>query len=206
MPTLPNTSSRRKEPTVPRPSGLREAMTPEQYSTPDKYSSPEKYGSPERDAFPTVPPSSTVKTYYYPVGGAGVSTDVPSPTPRHVVREPQPQRQHRSKSPIGKPPIGPNRPAEATTAYKTGPRPSMPSRTESSRNLSPDRGRSGRQLYGEIGGESRHRVRQASIDPSDVQYARRYGPEDVRWAPRSGEPDRGYASKPHLSRTATYVY
>jgi len=206
MPTIPNTSSRRKDATAPRPSGLREAMTPEQYS------SPEKYASPERDAFPSVPPSSTVKTYYYPVPGAGVSQDPPTPTPRHVVREPQSQRQHRSKSPIGKPPIGPNRPAEPTTAsYKTVPRPSMPSRTESSRNISPvreERGRSGR-LYGEIGSEPRHRVRQQSIDQNDVQYSRRYGPEDVRWAPRSGEPDRadrGYASKPTLGRTATYVY
>ncbi|CAN9233681.1 unnamed protein product [Alternaria alternata] len=165
---------------------------------------------------PTVPPSSTVKTYYYPVAGGGVSAEAPSSTPRHVVREPT-SRQHRSKSPIGKPPIGANRPTEPV-AYKTVPRPTMPgrtdsSRTDASRTLSPsreDRGRSGRpKLYGEISGESqpRHRVRQSSIEPENVQYSRRYGPEDVRWAPRSSaDPDRGYASKPHLSRTATYVY
>jgi len=216
MPNVPHvsSSSRRKEAAVPRgPSSLRETMTPEQYSSPEKYTSPDKYASPERDAFPTVPPSSTVKTYYYPVAGGGVSAEAPSPTPRHVVREPT-GRQHRSKSPLGKPPIGQNRPAEPV-AYKTVQRPSMPGRTESSRtdtsrNISPvreDRGRSGRpKLYGEVSGESRHRVRQTSIDPNEVQYARRYGPEDVRWAPRSGEPDRGYASKPTLGRTATYVY
>ncbi|CAI9636862.1 hypothetical protein GT037_003995 [Alternaria burnsii] len=215
--TMPNSiphvssSSRRKESVTPRgPSNLRETMTSEQYS------SPEKYASPERDAFPTVPPSSTVKTYYYPIAGGGVSAEAPSSTPRHVVREPT-SRQHRSKSPIGKPPIGANRPTEPV-AYKTVPRPTMPgrtdsSRTDASRTLSPsreDRGRSGRpKLYGEISGESqpRHRVRQSSIEPENVQYSRRYGPEDVRWAPRSSaDPDRGYASKPHLSRTATYVY
>jgi hypothetical protein len=222
--TMPNgvphvsSSSRRKESTAPRgPSGLRETMTSEPYSSPEKYASPDKYTSPERDAFPTVPPSSTVKTYYYPVAGGGVSAgEAPSPTPRHVVREPS-SRQHRSRSPtIGKPPIGIHRPAEPV-AYKTVPRPSMPGRTESSRTdasrtLSPsreERGRTGRpRLYGEISGESqpRHRVRQSSIDPEQVQYSRRYGPEDVRWAPRSSEADRGYASKPTLGRTATYVY
>ncbi|KAG9191175.1 hypothetical protein G6011_09263 [Alternaria panax] len=216
--TMPHvsSSSRRKESTAPRgPSALRENMTSEQYSNPEAYASPEKYASPERDAFPTVPPPSNVKTYYYPVTGAGVSAgEAPSPTPRHVVREPT-SRQHRSKSPIGRPPIGPNRPAEPV-AYKTVPRPSMPgrtdsSRTDTSRNISPsreDRGRSGRpRLYGEVSGESqpRHRVRQTSMEPENVQYARRYGPEDVRWAPRSGESDRGYASKPHLSRTATGI-
>ena len=203
MPSVHSSSSRRKESAGPRPSGLREGVTSEQYS------------SPERDAFPTVPPPQTpagVKTtYYYPVSGGGVSVrpeEVPLSAPRHVVREPKPR--HRSPSPLGKPPIGANRPVEPTSSYKTAPRPGMSSRTESSRNISPirgseERGRSGR-LYGEVGADPRHRVRQPSFDPDDVQYSRRYGPEDVRWAPRSGEPDRGYASKPTISRTATYVY
>ncbi|KAE8843035.1 hypothetical protein PTNB85_00324 [Pyrenophora teres f. teres] len=202
MPSV-HSSSRRKESAGPRPSGLREGVTSEQYS------------SPERDAFPTVPPPQTpagVKTtYYYPVSGGGISVrpeEIPNSAPRHVVREPKPR--HRSPSPLGKPPIGANRPVEPIASYKTAPRPSMSSRTESSRNISPirgseERGRSGRQ-YGEPGNEPRHRVRQPSFDSNDVQYTRRYGPEDVRWAPRSGEPDRGYASKPTISRTATYVY
>jgi hypothetical protein len=50
-----------------------------------------------------------------------------------------------------------------------------------------------------------NRRRQPSYDPEEVQYSRKYGPEDIRWAPRSGE-ERGYASKPTLGRTATYVY
>ncbi|RMZ69823.1 molecular chaperone [Pyrenophora seminiperda CCB06] len=203
MPSVHSSSSRRKESAGPRPSGLRDGMTSEQYS------------SPERDTFPTVPPPQTpagVKTtYYYPVSGGGVSVrpdELPTSAPRHVVREPKPR--HRSPSPLGKPPIGANRPVEPTASYKTAPRPSMSSRTESARNISPirgseERGRSGR-LYGEVGSDPRHRVRQPSYDPTDVHYSRRYGPEDVRWAPRSGEPDRGYASKPSINRTATYVY
>ncbi|EOA90241.1 uncharacterized protein SETTUDRAFT_102523 [Exserohilum turcica Et28A] len=190
--------SRRKEATVPRTSGMREAM-------------PEQYATAERDGFAAVPPAqqttsgNTKKVYYYPVSGGGVSVrpDEMPPTARHVPREPS--RVQRSPSPIGKPPIGPNRPMESTTPYKTASRPSMPSRNESYRTVSPvraseERGRSARpKLYGEIG-------RDASFDASDVQYSRRYGPEDVRWAPRSGEPDKGYHQKPSLGRTATYVY
>jgi curved DNA-binding protein CbpA len=205
MPSVPsNTSSRRKESTVPRPSGLREAMTPEHHS------------SPERDAFPSVPPPATpsgsnTTRYYYPVPGAGVQArpeNIAASTPRTVFREPA--HHQRSASPIGKPPIGANRPTmpDSTASYRTV-RPSMPSRTESSRNISPmrsseDRGRSGRKLYGEVGTESRRSGRQPSYSPHDVSYAPKYGPEDVRWAPRSGE--ERYASKPSLGRTATYVY
>jgi hypothetical protein len=198
MPIHTSSSSRRKESAAPRTSGLRETTTAEQYA------------SHERDAFPAVPPpqqttpSSTKKVYYYPTSGGGVSVrpdEIPSAA-RHVTREPS--RYQRSPSPIGKPPIGPNRPVEATAAYKTVPRPSMSSRTESYRTVSPvrgseERGRSGRpKLYGEVG-------RQPSFDPNDVHFSPRYGPEDVRWAPRSSEPDKGY-SKPSLGRTATYVY
>lgn len=200
MPIHPS-SSRRKEPTAPRSSGLREATTSEQYA------------NPERDTFSTIPPvqqttpSSTKKVYYYPVSGGGVSVrpdEIPTAA-RHVPCEPSRYQRSPSPSPIGKPPIGANRPVEPTTSYKTAPRPSMPSRNESYRTVSPvrgseDRGRSGRpKLYGEIG-------RQPSFDPNDVQFSRRYGPEDVRWAPRSGEPDKGYSTKPSLGRTATYVY
>jgi curved DNA-binding protein CbpA len=199
-----NTSSRRKDSTVPRPSGLREAMTP-----------PNHHSSPERDAYPTVPPPATpsgsnTTRYYYPPSGSGVQVrpeNIPASTPRTVLREPV--RHQRSPSPIGKPPIGANRPPmpDSTASYRTV-RPSMPSRTESSRNISPireDRGRSGKKLYGEVGADSRRSGRQPSYSPHDVSYAPKYGPEDVRWAPRSGE-ERSYASKPTLGRTATYVY
>jgi hypothetical protein len=221
-PSVQHASSRRKDSAVPRPSTLRETMTPS--------------GSPERDYFPTVPPaqppSGSKTTYYrYPVAGGGVPVrpeDVPAQANRHTLLR-EPARQHRSPSPISKPPIGANRPTESPPTYKssasrpgmpsrtesTASRPGMPSRTESSRNLSPvrggeDRGRSGRpKLYGEVSGDSRRSGRQPSYSPSEVQYSRKYGPEDVRWAPKSGESDRErerYASKPTLGRTATYVY
>jgi curved DNA-binding protein CbpA len=205
MPVSANTSSRRKDSTVPRPSGLREAMTP-----------PEHHSSPERDAYPSVPPPATpsgnTTRYYYGGSGGGVQVrpeNVPASTPRTVLREPA--RHQRSPSPMGpisKPPIGVHRPpmAESTASYRTV-RPPMPSRTESSRNISPteDRGRS-KKLYGEVGTDSRRGGgRQPSYDQNDVSYTRKYGHEDVRWAPRSGE-ERGYASKPSLGRTATYVY
>jgi serine/threonine protein kinase len=37
-------------------------------------------------------------------------------------------------------------------------------------------------------------------------YVRRYGPEDVRWDPKNDESVRGYPPKPHLQRSATFVY
>lgn len=199
MPSVPHTSSSRRKESTARPSGLRETMTPEQYTTT------------ERDAFPTVPPpqqttpGSTKKTYYYPVpgsGGVSVRPDEIPPAARHVPREAT--RHHRSPSPIGKPPIGANRPTEPITPYKNTTRPSMSSRTDSYRTVSPvraseDRGRTARPpIY-------RETSRQSSYDPTDVQFSRRYGPEDVRWAPRSGDADRGF-SKPTLGRTATYAY
>jgi hypothetical protein len=202
--TMPihSSSSRRKESAAPRSSGLRETTTSEQYPIP------------ERDTFPIIPPvqqttpSSTKKVYYYPVSGGGVSVrpeEIPAAAPaaRHVPREPSRYQRSPSPSPIGKPPIGANRPVEPTTSYKPTQRPSMPTRNESYRTVSPvrgaeDRGRSARPRLYETG-------RQDSFDSSDVQFSRRYGPEDVRWAPRSGEPDKGY-SKPSLGRTATYVY
>lgn len=206
-PSIQHSSSRRKDSAVPRPSTLRETMTPS--------------GSPERDAYPSVPPpqtpGSSKTTYYrYPTSGGGVPIrpeDIAASANRHTVLR-EPVRQARSPSPMGKPPIGANRPAENTTAYKTtAARPNMGSRTESSRHISPvrgseNRGRSGRPLYGEVGGDSRRSGREPSYSPSEVQYSRKYGPDDIRWAPRSGdsERERSYASKPTLGRTATYVY
>jgi curved DNA-binding protein CbpA len=201
-------SSRKKDTTVHRPSTLRETVTPE-------------HGIPEGETYPSVPsaqPASASKTTYYrydtPGGGVSVRPEdlAGSATkPRTVLREPGRHHHQRSPSPLSRPPIGPNRPSEAST-YTTktaAPRPPM-GRTDSSRNYSPpreDRGRSGRpKLYGEIGQENHGRGRQASYSPADVQYAPKYGPEDVRWAPRSRENDREYASKPSLGRTATYVY
>ncbi|KAF1834437.1 DnaJ-domain-containing protein [Decorospora gaudefroyi] len=205
MPSAAHSSSRRKDSTVPRPSGLREAMTP-----------PDHHGSPEHDAFTTIPPPQTPSgsktTYYYPSSGGGVQVRPENVAPARghpVIRESG--RYQRSPSPIGKPPIGANRPTEPVPQYKTV-RPSMPGRTESTRNLSPirsseDRGRSGRpKLYGEVSSDSRRSGRQPSYSPSDVQFSRQYGPEDIRWAPKAGENVRGYASKPALGRSATSVY
>ncbi|KAI8941105.1 hypothetical protein NX059_002343 [Plenodomus lindquistii] len=204
---------RAKIPTMARPSGLRETTSPEHHS-------------PERDAFPSAPPpqpSSNTKKYYYTTSGGGGVTlrpeDFPSSAnkPRTVLREP-PHHSQRSPSPLSRPPIGPNRPSEASTApYATKPvsaaRPPPMDRTTSSRNISPvrhseDRGRSSRKLYGEMDSSADpRRARQASYSPSEVQYTRKYGPEDVRWAPRGRENERDYpASKPSLGRTATYVY
>ncbi|KAH9873091.1 hypothetical protein J1614_005488 [Plenodomus biglobosus] len=214
--TMPanHSAPRQKAPTGARPSGLRDTMASEHHS-------------PEHDAFPSVPPpqpSSSSKKYYYTTSGGGGVTlrpeDIPGSAgkPRTVLREPARHHQ-RSPSPLSRPPIGPNRPSEASTAtYTTKPvsavRPPPMDRTTSSRNISPlrnseERGRSSRKLYGEVNGSSAdpRRARQASYSPSEVQYARKYGPEDVRWAPRGRENERDYpASKPTLGRTATYVY
>ncbi|KAJ4362054.1 hypothetical protein N0V83_010996 [Neocucurbitaria cava] len=210
MPSVP--SSRRKDAAAPRPSTLREAMTPERDSS-------------ERDAFPTVPqPSSSRKIYHYPTPGGGVplrAEDVSSSNHRTVLREPERHRA-RSPSPLTRPPIGANRPAEPSkTQYvpKTSVPPPPMGRSTSTANVSPirvseDRGRN-RPLYGEVGvGRSDpdyssgrpSRGRQPSYSPGDVQYSRKYGYDDVKFAPRSRENDREYASKPTLGRTATYVY
>ncbi|KAH7070371.1 hypothetical protein BKA63DRAFT_75649 [Paraphoma chrysanthemicola] len=197
MPSVPHSSSRSKPAGVPRPTPLRETMTPE-------------HSSPER-GYPSVPaaqPPSNKKYYHYPTANGGV--DVPTSGHRTVLREPERQR-HRSPSPLSRPPIGANRPSEAN--IKTAVPPPPMGRSTSSRNVSPvreERGRSSRPLYGEVGGSysSRpHAARQNSFSPSKVNYAPRYGVEDVRFAPRSRENDRGdYATKPTLGRTATYVY
>ncbi|KAF1842860.1 DnaJ-domain-containing protein [Cucurbitaria berberidis CBS 394.84] len=209
MPSVP--SSRRKEATAPRPSGLRETMTPE-------------HTTPERDAFPSVPPSqpnSSRKVYHYPTppsGSVPIRPEDISTSHRTILREPERHRA-RSPSPLSRPPIGANRPSEVSSksqyATKSAVPPPPMGRTTSSRHVSPvraaeDRGRTRPSLYGEIGRSDseygRSRGRQASFSPGQVQYAPRFGPEDVKWAPRSRESDREYASKPSLGRTATYVY
>lgn len=209
MPSVPHSSSssRRKEATTLRPSGLRETVTPE-------------HSSPEREAFPTVPQpqsSSSRKFYHYPTPGGSVPfrpEDLAGSSGPHrtILREPERHR-NRSPSPLSRPPMGANRPVETTPQYvpkATVPPPSM-NRSSSSRNISPPRGADERgrtrPLYGEVGVDSqRSRGRQTSFSPGSVQFSRKYGPEDVRWAPRSRENDREYASKPTLGRTATYVY
>lgn len=207
MPAVHTTSTRQKGATPTRASGLRESVTAEHHS-------------PERDAFPSVPPpqpASSSKKYYYPsTGSGGVSLhpeNIPSSAskPRTVLREPGRHHQ-RSPSPLSRPPIGPNRPSEATTTTftpKSATRPPPMDRTTSSRNISPVRGTEsrGRKLYGEMNSsEARRPARQASYSPSEVQFSRKYGPEDVRWAPRARDDERDYPSKPTLGRTATYVY
>lgn len=197
MPTVPgaNTSSRRKDASYSRSSGLRN----------------EAGSSPEQRDYPVIPPPST--TYYsYSQADGGVK---PVDGPTHhktVLREPEHFR--RSPSPIGKPPMGANRPTlHSSKTYTPG---------RSSRQSSPvreERGRSGRgeQLkYGEIPSDySRSRrmperpgmsERQSSYGRDDVSYSRKYGPEDVRWAPRSREADQYVERKPTLGRTSTAVY
>lgn len=191
MPTVPHvsSSSRRKEATVPRPSGLRETMTPE-------------HGGLERD-YPSVPPpqptsASKTKYYHYPTLGAGIplhADDITAGGHRTVLREPERQR-HRSpsplKTPLARPPMGVNRPSEANI--------------KAARPVSPTRGRSERPLYGEV--RTEHPRRQASYSPSDIQYTKRYGPDDIRWAPRGRENERGYehAPKPAFHRATTFVH
>lgn len=207
MPTaVPHSSSRSSKPaTVSRPSGLRETMTPEQSS---------------QEQFPSVPPpqpasASKTKYYHYPTPSGGVplrQEDILAGGHRTVLREPGSSQRHRSPEaiPLGRPPIGANRPSEANISKTTMPPPTMG--RSSSSPIREERGRSGRPLYGEMRSDSyasqRPRpVRQPSFNPNDVQYAPKYGPEDVRWAPRGRENERdGYASKPSLGRTATYVY
>ena len=189
MPSVHAPSSRRKESTA-RPSGLREAMTPE-------------LNGAEQDGFPFIPPPQTssakTKYYHYPAPGGSAAPRQEDMSHRTILREPERHR-HRSPSPLTRPPIGPNRPSELST-------PPAFSRANTSRHLSPargeDRGRLRPSLYGEVGGS---RGRQSSFNPGSVQFSRKYGPEDVKWAPKSQENEREYANKPTLGRTATYVY
>lgn len=193
MPTVPGSDaggSRREPKSYSRPSGLRN----------------EANGSPERDSYPTVPaPQSASKTYYtYSVADGGIKAMDP-PTHRTVLREPERTR-HRSPSPIGRPPMGPNRPGlHHAKTYAPG---------RSSRQASPvreERGRSGQLKYGELPSDyTRRRAmpeRQPSYSPHDVSYAPSYGPEDIRWAPKRGEDGRYTDRKPPtLGRTTTSVY
>ena len=185
----------RREKTYPRPSALRN----------------ETNGSPERDAYPSIPApqTSSSKTYYsYNPAEGGVKQMDTSPLHNTVTREPG--RRHRSPSPLGKPPMGSNRPTLShAKTYAPG---------RSSRQSSPvreTRGRSGRDemKYGEVPSKYTHehgmRERQPSYSPHNVSYAPRYGPEDVRWAPRGSDESRPKEYKeyrPSLSRTATSVY
>ncbi|KAF2125923.1 DnaJ-domain-containing protein [Dothidotthia symphoricarpi CBS 119687] len=191
MPTGPSSSSRRKD-TTARPSTLRETMTPEH--------------SPEHDH----PSTTKTKHYYYPTPSGGVPLrpdDMSSAsTHRTTLREPDHYRQ-RSPSPLTRPPIGPNR---HESQYSTAGIPPPPmGRSNSSRNVSPVRGRQQPPLYGEMNSDHARREnarRQTSFSPHDVAYTKKIGPDDVRWAPKEGGTQRGereYASKPSLGRTAT---
>ncbi|KAL1600533.1 hypothetical protein SLS60_006919 [Paraconiothyrium brasiliense] len=208
MPTVPQApSTSRKASTAPRPSGLRESVTPHDS------------GSSSPEAYPTVPSAASTKRYYYPTPGGGVSL-APEDMGvanghRTVLREPERQR-HRSPSPLTRPPMGANRPSETSSARYTTAAPSKSSvpppplgRSATTMNTNEDRGRS--RLYGEVGADATRREnarRQTSFSPDKISYARKIGPEDVRWAPQSGsgrDRDREYA-KPTLGRHATYVY
>jgi hypothetical protein len=162
----------------------------------------EANSSPERDAYPSIPaaqPNSSSKTYYsYSPADGGVK---PMEAPRTILREPARTR-HRSPSPLGKPPIGANRPPlhSSKTYAPTG---------RSSRQASPvreERGRSERMKYGEMPSDYTRRrgmgERQPSYDASHVSYAPRYGPDDIRWAPKGKEAEY-VERKPGLSRAQT---
>jgi hypothetical protein len=130
---------------------------------------------------------------------------------RTVLREPD--RRTRSPSPLTRPPIGPNRHAEASSV-KYQPAAPAPPRTTSATippplsrsstfNATPvypeERGRSGR-LYGELPKRENDR-RQTSYSPDSIQYARKIGPDDIRWSGRDE-----MRQKPTLGRHPTYVY
>lgn len=204
-PTHPSSSSRRKESTAPRPSGLRTSES----ASPNE---PEK--------FPTVPPPRTTSSstkYYYSTPGGGVSLrpeDVGVANGhRTILREPERYRA-RSPSPLSRPPIGPNRPVEtapstARAASSTIPPPPL-GRSATFNATSPvrgeERGRSQR-LFREIPSEYTRREnarRQTSFSPDSISYARPIGPEDIRWAPRGREHerDREYA-RPAFGRSET---
>lgn len=201
MPSVPqNSSTRRKESTAPRPSTLRESVTPQEPAP----NAPESY--------PTVPSASSTKRYYYPTPGGGVNLapeDVGVANGhRTVLREPDRQR-HRSPSPLTRPPMGPNRHVETSAKYSAAaPKASFappPLGRSATMNVNEDRGR---RLYGEIDSDRVRREnarRQTSFSPDKVSYSRKIGPEDVSWAPRGGRDEREYG-KPTLGRHATYVY
>ncbi|KAF2449850.1 DnaJ-domain-containing protein [Karstenula rhodostoma CBS 690.94] len=209
MPSVPPASSAsRKTSTAPRPSGLRESVTPHDS------------GSSSPEAYPTIPPSASTKRYYYsPGGGVSLAPDDTGVANGHrtVLREPERPR-HRSPSPLTRPPMGANRPSETASARYTTAAPSKSSvpppplgRSATTMNVGEDRGRSRPPLYGEIGSDAARREnarRQTSFSPDKVSYSRKIGPDDVRWAPQSGsgrDRDRDY-SKPALGRHATYVF
>ncbi|KAF3036275.1 hypothetical protein E8E12_001338 [Didymella heteroderae] len=162
----------------------------------------EANGSPERTTYPTIPApqSKTYYTYNPAEGGVKVSE---APAHHTILREPGRTR-HRSPSPIGKPPMGANRPTlHSAKTYAPG---------RSSRQTSPvreERGRTERMKYGELPSDYTRRrgmgERQPSYETHNVSYAPRYGPEDVRWAPKARDYEER-TPKPGLSRTATSVY
>ena len=207
MPTVPQASSAsRKTSTAPRPSGLRESATPH-----DPASSGPDY--------PTIPPATSTKRYYYTTPGGGVTLapeDVGVANGhRTVLREPERPR-HRSPSPLTRPPMGANRPSETSSVRYTTAAPSKssvpppPLGRSATMSATEDRGRSSRPLYGEIDSDTMRREnarRRTNFSPDQISYSRKIGPEDVSWAPRSNgrEKDREYA-KPTLSRHPTYVY
>jgi curved DNA-binding protein CbpA len=209
MPTVqaPYMSSRSSKPVAAsRGTPLREAVP--------------EHSVPAYAAIPPPQPASASKAtryYHYPAANGGstplTQEDIAAASHRTVLREPASSQRHRSpetKAPLGRPPIGPNRPSEANVSRSAMPPPTM-GRSSSSPVRDQERGRSGRPLYGEMRSESYAQrpqmSRQNSYNPSEVNYARKIVPEDVRWSSRTRENDRDFLpSKPGLSRTATAAY
>jgi curved DNA-binding protein CbpA len=200
--TMPvHSSSRRKETTVPRSSGLRSSET----------------AAARESEYPTIPAartsSTTTKYYYNPQeGGVRLHPDGVGVANGHrtILREPDRHRP-RSPSPLTRPPIGANRPMDSGSSRHTSsaiPPPPLGRSATSVRE--DDRGRSQR-LYGEIssGYTERDKARrQNSFSPGSVSYSPKIGPEDISWSSSRRRDDRDYKPmpKPTFGRTSTYVY
>jgi len=205
-------SSRRKDATLPRSSGLRESVTP--------------IGSPSNntEAYATIPPPTTKRNYYYPTPGGGINLDTEdvgvANGHRTVLREPERTR-HRSPSPLTRPPIGPNRNVETVSTSHSSAVPKVPGAPPllgraATINVGDIRGSDERgrgRLYGEINSDHLRREntrRQTSFSPDQVSYSQKFRPEDIKYgAPREREAlgrDKDAYAKPSLGRHATYVY
>jgi hypothetical protein len=200
MPSVPS-SSRRREATVPRSSGLRGSETT----------------APREPEYPTIPAprtsSSPTTKYYYTTPGGGVSLRPEdlgvANGHRTILREPERHRT-RSPSPLSRPPIGANRPKESSSSRHGSSAIPPPPLGRAATSLRDDvRDRPDR-LYGEIPSAYTERERSRRETPGSVSYSKKIGPDDISWSPsrrrdeRDDRADRAY--KPTLGRTTTYVY
>lgn len=205
MPTVhTSSSSRRKEPLSSRvhDSGYSAATTPE-------------------TIYPTIP-GATKKYYTTSGGGVRLVPDEVEVANGHqaVRREPRhdsDRHRTRSPSPLGRPPIGANRPippigAGRVIAPKYVPAAPQPPRTttivppplgrSATMGVPSDRDR-GRKFFGEIDPDYPTRGRQGSIDPAKVVYAHRIGRDDIRYSPMETKGDDYFRT---MRKPEGYVY